>query len=159
MSSLPRSGRSPGRGNGNPPQYSCLENPIDREAWQATGHGITESDTAERLITHTWKSSSPSVSFLSYREQNLSSGYTQCLMMSIRKQSTLWLKDSWVCKDHWLSRGGHGYSGEAQGHGHFDQSLYRGSKDVKQSKLRTDSWNPGSVTSATDEVVMDDSWL
>ena len=51
MSSLPRSGRSPGGGNGNPPQYSCLENPIDREAWQATGHGITESDTAERLIT------------------------------------------------------------------------------------------------------------
>ena len=115
MSSLPRSGRSPGGGNGNPPQYSCLENPIDREAWQATGHGITESDTAERLITHTWKSSSPSVSVLSYREQNLSSGYTQCLMMSIRKQSTLWLKDSWVCKDHWLSRGGHGYSGDAQG--------------------------------------------
>ena len=34
--SIPRSGRSPGEGNGNPLQYSCLENPIDRGAWQAT---------------------------------------------------------------------------------------------------------------------------
>ena len=34
------SGRVPGKGNGNPLQYSCLENPIDREAWQATVHGI-----------------------------------------------------------------------------------------------------------------------
>ena len=32
---IPGSGRSPGEGNGNPLQYSCLENPIDREAWQA----------------------------------------------------------------------------------------------------------------------------
>ena len=34
-------GRSPGAGNGNPLQYSCLENPIDREAWQATVHRVT----------------------------------------------------------------------------------------------------------------------
>ena len=33
-------GRSPGEGNGNPLQYSCLENPIDRGAWQATVHGV-----------------------------------------------------------------------------------------------------------------------
>ena len=38
-------GRSPGEGNGNPHQYFCLENPMDRGAWQATNHGITESDT------------------------------------------------------------------------------------------------------------------
>lgn len=50
-----------------------------------------------------------------------------------------------------------GYSGEAQGHGHFDESLTEGPKAVKQSKLRTDSWNLGSITSPTDEVVMDDS--
>ena len=37
---LPGSGRSPGEGNGNPLQYSCLENPIDRGAWRATVHGI-----------------------------------------------------------------------------------------------------------------------
>ena len=34
------SGRSPGEGNGNPLQYSCLENPMDREAWWATVHGV-----------------------------------------------------------------------------------------------------------------------
>jgi len=33
-------GRSPGGGNGNPFQYSCLENPMDREAWQVTVHGV-----------------------------------------------------------------------------------------------------------------------
>ena len=36
-------GRSPGEGNGNPLQYSCLGNPMDRGAWQATVHGITRS--------------------------------------------------------------------------------------------------------------------
>ena len=41
----PQSGRSPGEGNGNPLQYSCLENPIDRGAGQATVHGISESQT------------------------------------------------------------------------------------------------------------------
>ena len=38
--SIPRSGRSPWEGNGNPLQYSCLENPMDRGAWQATVHGV-----------------------------------------------------------------------------------------------------------------------
>ena len=46
MGSIPGSGRSPGEGNGNPLQYSCLENPTDRGAWQAAVHGgHTESDT------------------------------------------------------------------------------------------------------------------
>ena len=38
--SIPGSGRSPGEGNGNPFQYSCLGNPKDREAWWATVHGV-----------------------------------------------------------------------------------------------------------------------
>ena len=42
---IPGSGRSPGEGNGNPLQYSCLENPMDREAWQTTVHGIAKSRT------------------------------------------------------------------------------------------------------------------
>ena len=42
VGSIPGSGRSPGEGNGNPLQYSCLENPMDRGALQATVHGITE---------------------------------------------------------------------------------------------------------------------
>ena len=40
--SIPGSERSPGEGNGNPLQYSCLGNPIDRGAWRATVHGVTE---------------------------------------------------------------------------------------------------------------------
>ena len=36
-------GRSPGEGNGNPLQYSCLENPMDKEAWRATVHGVAKS--------------------------------------------------------------------------------------------------------------------
>ena len=43
--SIPGSGRSPGEGNGNPLQYSCLENPMDRGAWQATVHGVSKSRT------------------------------------------------------------------------------------------------------------------
>ena len=43
--SIPRLGRSPGEGNGNQLQYSCLENSMNRGAWQATVHGITKSQT------------------------------------------------------------------------------------------------------------------
>ena len=45
--SVPGSGRFPGGGNGNQSQYSCLETPIDRGAWWAMVHWITESDTTE----------------------------------------------------------------------------------------------------------------
>ena len=41
LGSIPGSGRSPGEGNGNPLQYSCLVNPMDRGAWQAAVHGVT----------------------------------------------------------------------------------------------------------------------
>ena len=42
---IPVSGRSPAKGNGNPLQYSCLENSVDRGAWRATVHGVTTSQT------------------------------------------------------------------------------------------------------------------
>ena len=43
--SVPGSGRSPGEGNGNPLQYSCLENSMDRGAWQDTVNGVTKKQT------------------------------------------------------------------------------------------------------------------
>ena len=43
--SIPGLGRPPGGGNGNPLQYSCLKNPMDRGAWQATVHGVAKSWT------------------------------------------------------------------------------------------------------------------
>ena len=42
MGLIPGLGRSPGRGNGNPLQYSCMGNPTDREAWRATAHGVAK---------------------------------------------------------------------------------------------------------------------
>ena len=55
LGSIPGLGRSPG--HGNPLQYSCLENPMDRGAWWVTVHGVTELDTTEQLKTHTMKTS------------------------------------------------------------------------------------------------------
>ena len=53
--SIPGWGRSPGEGNGNPVQCSCLGNPKDRGAWRATVHGVPESDRTEHACRHTIK--------------------------------------------------------------------------------------------------------
>ena len=45
LGSVPESGRCPGEGNGNPLQYSCLENPMDRGAWWAIVHGVAKNQT------------------------------------------------------------------------------------------------------------------
>ena len=53
VDSSPGSGRFPGEGNGNPFQYSCLENPMDRGVCQATVHGVAKSQTQlKQLSTH-----------------------------------------------------------------------------------------------------------
>ena len=54
---IPGWGRSPGGGNGSPPQYPCLENPIDRGAWRATVHGAAKSRA--RLSTHSTQGGVP----------------------------------------------------------------------------------------------------
>ena len=53
--SIPGSGRSPGGGHGNPLQYSCLGNPMEREAWWATVHGIAKRWAQLKLLSlNTW---------------------------------------------------------------------------------------------------------
>ena len=54
LGSISESGRSPGEGNGNPLQYSCLGNPMDRGAWQATVHGVAKRPTRLRNIQCWW---------------------------------------------------------------------------------------------------------
>ena len=60
MGSIPGPGRSPGKENGYPLQYSCLENPMDRGAWQAAVHGIAKSQTqlSNQTVTTTGHSAS-----------------------------------------------------------------------------------------------------
>ena len=50
--SIPGLGRSPGEGNGNSLQYSCLENPKDRGTWRVAVYGVAESDTTEDTRMH-----------------------------------------------------------------------------------------------------------
>ena len=49
MGLIPGLGRSLGEGNGDPLQYSCLENPMDKGAWRITVHGVAESDITEAI--------------------------------------------------------------------------------------------------------------
>ena len=51
MGLIPESERSPGEGNGNPLQYSCLENPVDREAWHAVVPGVSKSQIQQSAHT------------------------------------------------------------------------------------------------------------
>ena len=48
---MPGLGKSPGEGNGNPLQYSCLENSMDRGAWWSTVHGVSKSQTQQKQLS------------------------------------------------------------------------------------------------------------
>ena len=71
---IPGSGRSPGEGNCNPLQYSCLGNPMDTGAWQATVHRVTKSQTQLSDFTHPLKDKSGLPWWLSGRESSCSAG-------------------------------------------------------------------------------------
>ena len=67
-----------GEGNGNPLQYSCLENPMDREAWQATGHGVSKSwtglsnSTTTTSLTNCWLAEK-NISLLTWKIRRMTS--------------------------------------------------------------------------------------
>ena len=72
---IPGSERSPGEGHGDPLQYSCLENSMDRGAWRATVHGITDSwtrltDTHTHTHTHTHGLVSPLIKWVKWGSEN-----------------------------------------------------------------------------------------
>ena len=69
LGSIPGSGRSPGEGNGNLLQYSCLENAMDGGAWWATCHGVTKSQTWLSDFTHLTVITSEKISLTSLSEQ------------------------------------------------------------------------------------------
>ena len=66
LGSIPGSGRSSGEGNGNPLQYSCLGNPMDRAAWQATIHGVA--------VRHDWATNTQGNSFCDLKQPDGTSG-------------------------------------------------------------------------------------
>ena len=73
VGSIPGSGRSPGGGHGNPLQYSCLENPTDRGAWQATVHRVAKSWTQlKQLSIHVCRELSNGRSTLEKRQMLIS---------------------------------------------------------------------------------------
>ena len=77
--SIPGSGRSPGEGKGNPLRYYCLENPMDRGAWEATVHGVTKSLTWEtntlfNLEEVHWSMSSSNCFFLTCMQVSQEAG-------------------------------------------------------------------------------------
>ena len=77
VGSIPGSGRCPGVGHGNPLQDSCLENPMDREAWQATVHGVTQSQKQlKRLSIHM-----PILRFSTQEEAFWTSDLQKCKIM------------------------------------------------------------------------------
>ena len=66
LGSIPGLERSPGGENGNPLQYSCLEKPMDRGAWQATVHGVAKSQTWLRYWAHTHDMPFAQITFVSF---------------------------------------------------------------------------------------------
>jgi len=79
MGSIPGSGRSPEAGDGDPLQNFCLENPMDRGAWQATVHGVTKIWTQVSTHIHTHDAGFFLVKDIAYFQQNSN---IQCILES-----------------------------------------------------------------------------
>ena len=84
--SVPGSGRSPGREHGNPLQYSCLHNLMDREAWQATVHGVTKSGTCLK-----WLSMQAGVAcIIKQKRVTYEFEYVKCVCVCVLTETTAW---------------------------------------------------------------------
>ena len=88
VGSIPGSGRSPGEGNGNSLQYSCLGNPTGRGAWWATVRGVAKSDMTDWACTHR----------LNVNLDEILAGIFFFQNGDTKKHSTLILKFIWQCK-------------------------------------------------------------
>ena len=93
LGSIPGSGRSPGEGNGNPLQYSCLENPMDRGVWWATVHGVAQSQM--RLSDLTFINNSKMLDW--QRHQSLSCAIFHFAQEKQIKREGKWLGSSNFC--------------------------------------------------------------
>ena len=100
LGSIPGLGRSPGEGNGNPLLYSCLENPMDRGAWQATVHGITKSQT--------WLSNFHNLLYQDFAiasiDSQISPMYFSILFSTFQQLASLWTLTPWNNLFSWFSR-------------------------------------------------------
>ena len=83
LGSIPGSGRSPGEGNSNRLQYSCLENPMDRGAWWAAVHGVAKSWT---LLSHKLPTSTRS-----WKKQESSRKTSISALLTMPKPLTVWI--------------------------------------------------------------------
>ena len=90
----PGSGRSPGGGHGNPPQYSCLENPLDGGAWWAAAHRVTKCRTQVKQLAHTHTRSLIWSSVLYLALNRITFGHPLFL---------LWLAKSWLHGEYQFS--------------------------------------------------------
>ena len=88
----PGSARSPGTGNGSPLQFSCLENPMDREAQQATVHSVTSSQTKLSTLTATTPFKIWSGSLVS---KHIAPNYSYYTTLCWTRGSTSWNQDCW----------------------------------------------------------------
>ena len=96
MGSIPGSGRSPGEGNGNPLQYSCLENPMDKRAWWAVVHMSTQSWTWLKQLSMHAGTHSGSIS----SETQVASSSLLC--HPYVWFSLLWSQNSWSISALWI---------------------------------------------------------
>ena len=106
VSSIPGSGRSPWGGHGNPLQYSCLKNPMDRGPWWATVHGVTRSQI--RLSTHTGDK-------VSWKQMGCNPGLVVALSVH---QYIEWL----LCPRYWLGPGTPSWSNTQSPYLHWARS-------------------------------------